>query len=239
MIEVGRITLNENPKNYFKDVEQAAFSVSAMPPGIMTSPDKMLQARMFSYTDTQHHRLGPNYVNIPVNAPHKNVNNYCRDGRMRVDDNGKGAPNYWPNSFNGPSPDPVAGHANYAQAGKVYHVGEVHRYETGDDDNYSQAKLFFNKVLDSNHQERLALNLAQHVMLAQEFIQLRALAIFREVDQKLADLVKMNLDKVSPKKLDVDWGKLPSPRGVTETFSPPVEQVEGEVQKAKRHKKEE
>lgn len=226
MIEVGRITLNKNPENYFKDVEQLAFSVSAMPPGIMTSPDKMLQARMFSYSDTQQHRLGPNYASIPVNTPHVKVANYRRDGHMRVDDNGKGAPNYWPNSFNGPKPDPYA-QLNYAQAGKMYHVGDVRRYETGDDDNFSQAKLFFNNVLDAEHQGRLALNLAQHIMLAQDFIQLRALAIFREVDQKLADMVKMNVDQVSPKKLEVDWGKLPSPRGVTETFSPPLEQSEG------------
>jgi len=220
LIEVGRITLNNNPENYFKDVEQLAFSVAAMPPGIMSSPDKMLQARLFSYTDTQHHRLGPNYVNIPVNAPHVKVNNYRRDGLMRVDDNGKGAPNYWPNSFRGPTPDPNVS-PNYAQATRIYHGGDVRRYETGYEDNFSQATLFFSKVLDPDHQQRLALNLAQHIMVTQEFIQLRALAIFRGVDQKLADMVKAHLDELAPKKLDVDWEKLPSPRGVTATFSPP------------------
>jgi catalase len=238
LIEIGRIILNQTPQNYFSDIEQLAFSVSAMPPGIMTSPDKMLQARMFSYTDTHLHRLGVNYLNIPVNKPRNTVKvaSYNRDGMMRVDDNGKGTPNYWPNSFSGPTPDPTlsAHHAaSYAQAGKVYHaVGDVSvaRYETGNDDNFSQAKVFFNKVLDPDHQQRLAFNLAQHLKLTQEFIQLRALSIFREVDEKLAELVKMNWDQVLSKKLDVDWNKLPSPCGVTETLSPPMMEKKGAAQ---------
>ncbi|KAF1772464.1 Catalase-like domain [Phytophthora cactorum] len=63
--EVGRLVLNRNPKNYFAEVEQLAFSPSHMVPGIEPSPDKMLQGRLFSYPDTQRHRLGPNYQQIP------------------------------------------------------------------------------------------------------------------------------------------------------------------------------
>ena len=102
LIEVGRIVLNRNPENYFAEVEQLAFAPSHMVPGIEPSPDKMLQARLFSYADTHRHRLGANYQEIPVNKPfNADVRNYQRDGPMQVGANGGGAPNYFPNSFNG------------------------------------------------------------------------------------------------------------------------------------------
>ena len=68
-IEVGKLVLNHNPENYFAEVEQAAFGQGNVVPGIAASPDKMLQARLFSYHDTHVHRLGPNYHLLPVNAP--------------------------------------------------------------------------------------------------------------------------------------------------------------------------
>ena len=67
--KVGRMVLNRNPTDYFAEVEQLAFAPSHMVPGIEPSPDKMLQARLFSYSDTHRHRLGANYQNLPVNAP--------------------------------------------------------------------------------------------------------------------------------------------------------------------------
>ncbi len=99
-IEVGKLVLNRNPINYFAEVEQAAFSPGNVVPGIAISPDKMLQARVFSYHDTHIHRLGANYHLLPVNAS-KNApeTSYQRDGFMRFDANGGGGPNYWPNSF--------------------------------------------------------------------------------------------------------------------------------------------
>jgi len=68
-IKIGKLVLNRNPTNYFAEVEQAAFNPSNLVPGIGISPDKMLQARVFSYHETHIHRLGPNYHLIPVNAP--------------------------------------------------------------------------------------------------------------------------------------------------------------------------
>ena len=69
LIEVGVMELNRNPENFFAEVEQAAFSPANIVPGIGFSPDKMLQARLFSYGDTQRYRLGVNFNHIPVNAP--------------------------------------------------------------------------------------------------------------------------------------------------------------------------
>jgi len=90
-IKIGKMVLNRNPANYFAEVEQSAFSPGNLVPGIDISPDKMLQARVFSYHDSHVHRLGPNYHQIPVNAP-KNApeTSYQRDGFMRIDANGGG-----------------------------------------------------------------------------------------------------------------------------------------------------
>ena len=87
LIEVGVMELNRYPENYFAEVEQAAFSPANIVPGIGFSPDKMLQARLFSYGDTQRYRLGVNFNHIPVNAPKCPFHSYHRDGKMRTDGN--------------------------------------------------------------------------------------------------------------------------------------------------------
>jgi catalase len=117
-IKIGKLVLNRNPVNYFAEVEQAAFGPANLVPGIGISPDKVLQARVFSYHDTHLHRLGPNYHLIPVNAPKcAPEESYQRDGFMRVDAGGGGGPNYWPNSFGGPEPDPTAGEPGFEVSG--------------------------------------------------------------------------------------------------------------------------
>lgn len=104
LIEIGRMTLNRNPQNYFAEVEQSAFCPGNFVPGIAASPDKMLQARLMSYHDAHLYRLGPNYQLLSVNAPKAaRASNYQRDGHMRLDDNGGSGPNYWPNSMGGPA----------------------------------------------------------------------------------------------------------------------------------------
>ena len=91
--------LNRNPENFFAEVEQAAFNPANVVPGIGFSPDKMLQARLFSYGDAQRYRLGVNHHQIPVNAPRCPVHSYHRDGAMRVDGNHGGTLGYEPNSY--------------------------------------------------------------------------------------------------------------------------------------------
>ncbi len=87
LIEVGTLELNRNPENFFAEVEQAAFTPANVVPGISFSPDRMLQARLFSYGDAQRYRLGVNHHQIPVNAPKCPFHSYHRDGAMRVDGN--------------------------------------------------------------------------------------------------------------------------------------------------------
>ncbi len=102
---VGRMVLNKNPENYFAEVEQAAFGTGVLVDGMDFSDDKMLQGRTLSYSDTQRYRVGPNYLQLPINAPKKRVATNQRDGQMtyHVDMAPGQNPhiNYEPSSLNG------------------------------------------------------------------------------------------------------------------------------------------
>src|SRR5699024_9943220 len=80
LISVGHFTLNENPRNFFAQIEQAAFAPSSLVEGIGFSPDKMLLARAFSYSDAHRYRLGANSDQLPVNRPVVQVNTFSQDG---------------------------------------------------------------------------------------------------------------------------------------------------------------
>jgi catalase len=72
--------LNQNPDNFFNENEMLAFCPGVIVPGIGYSDDKLLQTRIFSYADTQRHRLGPNYLQLPINAPKCPFHNNHYDG---------------------------------------------------------------------------------------------------------------------------------------------------------------
>lgn len=94
----GTMTLNKNAENYFQEVEQSAFSPGTLVPGIEPSEDKLLQGRLFSYFDTQRHRLTGNFQQIPVNsAKNAKVNTYNQDGFMSMREQ-KGDINYQPST---------------------------------------------------------------------------------------------------------------------------------------------
>ena len=189
------MTLNRNPENYFAEVEQLAFAPSHLVPGIEPSPDKMLQGRLFSYSDTHRHRLGANYQSIPVNCPYASkVKNYQRDGPATVDGNQGGAPNYFPNSFGGPAPAPeTAWHSDRA-------TGDVERYETGDEDNFTQCGHFFRNVLSPAERERLTDNIAGNLSNAQEFIQQRAVSNFAAADANYGKMIQDKIARINATK---------------------------------------
>lgn len=141
LIEVGEMELNQVPDNYFAHVEQAAFAPAHVIDGIGYSPDKMLQGRLLSYPDAQRYRLGTNYEQIPVNRCPFAVNNYQRDGAMRVDGNGGSHPNYFPNSFGNIVPDPA-----YKEPGMELDAPYADWYDRnapGEDDHYTQPGNLF------------------------------------------------------------------------------------------------
>jgi len=188
-MNVGRLVLNRNPENYFAEVEQAAFSPGNFVPGIGPSPDKMLQGRLFSYHDTHRHRLGPNYHLLPVNAPRATrMNSYQRDGFMRVDENGGGGPNYWPNSFGGPTPDPEVAPPPIDVSG----MAARHAYELGDVD-FVQPGVLYRKVMTDEGREHLVRNIVSHLKNAQGRIQLRQTALFYKADAEYGERVAKGL----------------------------------------------
>ena len=157
LIDVGVLELNEKPKNYFAEVEQAAFAPAHVVDGISYSPDKMLQGRLLSYPDAHRHRLGVNYEQIPVNKCPYAVNNYQRDGQMRVDGNGESRPNYYPNSFDDIKIDEkYRGNAVEldSTAGDWYD-----RNGPGENDHFSQPGIFYREVLGEQDRKNLVSNI--------------------------------------------------------------------------------
>jgi len=178
VIDVGMLELNRNPANYFAEIEQAAFAPSNIVPGIGFSPDKMLQARIFSYADAHRYRLGTHYEALPVNAPLCPVRNYHKDGSMRFfDNNTKHTDAYYePNSFYGPTEG-----KRYAEPPLPLH-GDADRYSHRDgSDDYTQAGNLF-RLFDAAQRQRLFGNIAAAMRGVPEEIRLRQVALFARCD---------------------------------------------------------
>jgi len=178
VIDVGVLELNRNPDNYFAEIEQAAFAPSNIVPGIGFSPDKMLQARIFSYADAHRYRLGTHYEALPVNAPHSQVQHYHKDGSMRFFDNNTTNPDayYEPNSFDGPKDN-----KQFAEPPLRLH-GDADRYDhRGGNDDYSQAGDLF-RLFDAGQKQRLFENIAAAMQGVPEVIQDRQIGLFARCD---------------------------------------------------------
>jgi catalase len=165
-------------------------------PGIGASPDKMLQGRLFSYQDTHRHRLGANYHLIPVNsAKCAPVNNYQRDGFMRTDSNGGGAPNYYPNSFGGPGPRPEVAESAFEVTGKAARQPYTHP-----NDDFVQPGTLYRDVMTDEDRDHLIGNIVAHLGGAQKRIQLRQTAVFYKVDpeygSRVAEGLGLEVDEV-------------------------------------------
>ena len=149
LIEVGILELNRNPENYFAEVEQAALSPANVVPGVGHSPDKVLQARVFSYADAHRYRVGVNAEQLPVNRPRCPVHHYHADGSMRLAGNANPDAYYEPNSFGGPVQDPSV------KEPAIKIVGDADRYNHRDgNDDYRQAGDLF-RLLSAAQKERL------------------------------------------------------------------------------------
>jgi catalase len=152
LIDVGRLTLNRNPENFFAEIEQAAFSPGNMVPGTGLSPDKMLLARSFAYNDAQRNRIGTNFMQLPVNKPRVPVNTYQFDGQMAYEHSGN-KPVYAPNSYERGWSD-TAGNPEetWWTDGEV--VRSAYRLHAEDDD-WSQPGTLVREVFDDAQRERL------------------------------------------------------------------------------------
>lgn len=190
LIEVGVLELNRNPDNYFAEVEQSSFSPSNIVPGIGFSPDKVLQARIFSYPDAHRYRVGTHYENLPVNKPRCPVHNYHKDGAMRYD-----IPNadhyYEPNSFNGAKDNPQFNEPPLKIS------GDANRYNhrQGNDD-YTQAGNLF-RLFDDEQKQRLFMNIAEAMQGVPEEIIARQLQHFDQADPAYGNGIRAALNQLS------------------------------------------
>ena len=181
LIDVGVLELNRNPEHYFAEVEQASFSPSNILPGISWSPDKMLQARIFSYADAHRYRVGTHYEMLPVNRPKVGVRTYHADGPMRFDAP-KGTDAYYePNTFGGPVQD-----KRFAEP-PLRISGDADRYNHRDgNDDYTQPGNLF-RLMTPDQQQRLFKNIASAMAGVPEEIIQRQLGHFHKADPHYAE----------------------------------------------------
>ncbi|POY73677.1 catalase [Rhodotorula taiwanensis] len=175
--KIGKLTLNENPKNYFAEIEQVAFAPSHLIHGVEPSADPVLQSRLFSYPDTHRYRLGVNYAQLPVNAPLNPPANFQRDGAMAFNNQGF-RPNYQssilPLNYK-PAKYDFSKHEKF--------VGEcVNQLTVVTELDFEQPRQLWEKVFDDAQRKRFISNVAGHLSAAKsDEIKQRTLAVFGAV----------------------------------------------------------
>ncbi|MCF4098942.1 catalase [Maritalea mediterranea] len=177
-IDLGVMELNRNAENYFAEIEQAAFSPSNVVPGIGFSPDKMLQARIFSYADAHRYRLGTHYEALPVNQPKNGVHHYHKDGQMNFFGQKTGHVDayYEPNSI-----DESAKEAPEYKEPALPIEGDADRYNHRDgNDDFSQPRALF-ELFDADQKQRLFSNIADAMDGVPQHIIDRQLALFDQI----------------------------------------------------------
>jgi catalase len=188
LMPVGKLTLNRNVSDYHTEMEQAAFEPNNAVAGTGLSPDKMLLARGFSYSDAHRARLGVNYKQIPVNTPRSPVHSYSKDGAMRVQN--VSDPVYAPNSYGGPKamPERTDDAGTWAADGEMERTAYTLRPE---DDDWGQAGTMVREVLDDASRGRLVDNIVGHLLNGvSEPVLLRAFEYWRNVDKDLGDRIE-------------------------------------------------
>lgn len=197
MRRFGKLVLNENPKNYFAEVEQAAFSPAHTVPHMEPSADPVLQSRLFSYADTHRHRLGTNYTQIPVNCPvtGRVFNPHMRDGAMNVNGNLGAHPNYLATSH------PLEFKQFSLQEDQEVWEGSAcpFHWKATDDEFKQPAALYKVLARYPNQQKNLAHNVAVHVCAADPHIQDRVFEYFSKVDPELGSNIKKETLQLSPR----------------------------------------
>lgn len=192
---VGKFVLNENPQNYFAEIEQAAFSPSHLIPYIEPSADPVLQSRLFSYPDTHRHRLGVNYQQLPVNAPINPVNNFQRDGAATFVSQGS-RPNYQSSIY----PLAYAGRKGTIDA-TICDTARLARHEAFvggawrdlseiTELDFEQPRALWSKVWNDQQREAYVQNVSGHFKgVKSPEVKARQLSVWAAVDQGLSDRI--------------------------------------------------
>ncbi len=202
---LGTMTLNANPVNYFAETEQVAFNPSNLVAGIDVTNDPLLQARLFSYLDTQITRLGgPNWNQIPINRTHAPVNDNLRDGFHQGAVHTGIAP-YRRNSLGGGCPV-MAGDGDGAFVDIPVTVDQsrkVREHPATFDDHFSQAGLFYRSMSPVEQDHIIAAYTFELSKCLQQQVRARQLQALANIDSGLCEKVAQGLGESAP-KADVD-----------------------------------
>ncbi|KAI0022850.1 heme-dependent catalase [Xylariomycetidae sp. FL0641] len=178
----GRIVLDRNVDNFFAESEQSAFSPTNLVPGWALSPDPILQTRALAYADTQRHRLGANFIQLPVNRPARSFNPLNRDGAAATANLGA-TPNYFPSSFFAYGAAP-----QYPAPDEEHWLGTVADFASGvRPADYDQAAVFWRRTLarQPGQQDRFVGNVAGHLAQAVQQVRAATYDMFTKVDADL------------------------------------------------------
>ena len=192
---VGKMTLNRNPDNFFAETEQVAFCPANIVPGIDFSDDPLLQGRVFSYVDTQRHRLGgPNFNELPINRPVCPVRNHERDGfyRTRID---PGA-NYEPNSISGNWPrevPPAAQHGGFSTCARPVEGTKIRQRSESFGEYFAQPRLFWLSQTEPEQQHIVNAFSFELGKVMRPYIRERVVDLLTRVDSALASAIAANL----------------------------------------------
>lgn len=202
---VGRMVLNRNPDNFFAETEQVAFCTAHVVPGIDFSNDPLLAGRIHSYVDTQITRLGgPNFHEIPINAPIAPVHNNQRDG-MHRQAIPRGRVAYEPNSLGGGCPF-QAGARGFVSFPEPIAADKLRGKPEKFAEHYAQATLFYNSQTEVEQAHIQAAFRFELSKLTVPAIRERMVASLRNVSEALAaavaDGLGIDLPKALPKVQD-------------------------------------
>jgi catalase len=197
---IGMLTLNRNPMNYFAETEQVAFHLGNLVPGIDVTDDPLLQARLFSYLDTQLTRLaGPNFNQIPINRPHAPVNDMFRDGFHQHAVHAGVAP-YKPNTLDGGNPFEagVEDRPFVEVALPLPRAVKVRESPTSFADHYTQPRLFWQSLSPVEKEHVVRAFTFELGKCYEQAIKERELLVLASVDRVLCQEVAAGLGLPAP-----------------------------------------
>jgi catalase len=198
LLPIGRMVLDRNPQNYFAEVEQASFGTGVLVDGLDFSDDKMLQGRTMSYSDTQRYRVGPNYLQLPINSPKKRVGTNQRDGQMTyfVDTGGENPHvNYEPSSLGGLKEAARGDNKDHTP----YVEGNLVRQKIDRENNFKQAGERY-RTIEQWERDDLVFNMSDMLSQCNEDIQNRMLGLLRQCDEEYGQRVADGIKKMQAEK---------------------------------------
>ena len=210
---VGLLTLHHNPTNFFAEVEQVAFHLGNLVPGIQVTNDPLLQGRNFSYLDTQLTRLGgPNFTQLPINRPHAPVDDMERDGMHQTAVHQGVAP-YRPNSLGGGEPvvSPSGGDHVFVTLPTPVDGSKARRAPASFSDHFSQATLFWLSMSEIEQVHIVNAYTFELGKVASPHIRERELGVLARVHPDLAARVATGLGLPAPSGEAPTGDTLPSP----------------------------